>query len=376
MIKNTITAIFKKAGITINWDKTYDIQVLNNKFYLKLFLFWTIALWESYVDWYWEVKKLDKFIYKVLKWWLVNTKTYELKHFWSSFLNKLRLITPLLKNPQSKKRAKNDVWYHYNLWNDLFEATLGKTMNYTCWYFKNAKTLDKAQKDKMDLVCQKLYLKPWMKVLDIGCWWWWLAKFMADNYKVKVVWITLSKNQYKYAKKYCKDSNVKIILQDYRDLKWKFDRITSIEMIEHVWPKNLNKFMNITNKCLKKDGLMLLQFDGKSQSINWNDAFIEKYLFPWTVTPSIKQIASSIEWFFSIVDLHDFTEDYHKTMIAWHKNFTKNWSKIKNNYDKRFFRLWEFYLLSCPATALAKTQHLRQIVFQKENSTFQYIREN
>jgi len=218
-------------------------------------------------------------------------------------------------------------------------------MNYSCGYFKNTDSLDKAQLNKMDLICKKLKLKPEMKVLEIGCGWGGLAKYMSDNYDVEVVGLTLSENQMKFAKDYSKDSNVNINLIDYRDFKGKFDRIVSIEMIEHVGASNLKTFMKKADENLKQDGLMLLQFDGKSESVNWNYSWIERYVFPGTVTPSLKQIAQSSENLFFLVDWHDFTKDYHLTMKHWHRNFKRNWSKIKDNYDERFFRLWEFYLV-------------------------------
>lgn len=304
----------------------------------------------------------------------VDPKTYELKHLGSSFFRKTRFIWKRLINAQSVKRASRDVKYHYNLGNDLFEATLDKYMNYSCGYFRNTQDLDKAQFDKMERICKKLHLKKGMTVLEIGCGWGGLAKHMADRFDVKVVGLTLSENQKNFAEQYCKGSNVTIELCDYRKYEGSFDRIVSIEMIEHVGAKNLKSFMKQADKNLKKDGLILLQFDGKSESVNWNYLWIEKYVFPGTVTPSLAQIAESSENLFFLVDWEDFTKDYHTTMKHWHNNFVKNWKKIEHNYDERFFKLWEFYLTCCPATALANTQHLWQIVMQKVDSEKQYER--
>ena len=374
-IKQKCIDLFKKADIIVNGKRPWDIRVSNDKFYSRLFFHGTIALGESYVDGWWDCKQIDQFIYRVLKFRLVDPKTYNLIHFGSSILNKLRLLSPICSNKQTRKKAANDVKYHYNLGNDLFEATLDKQMNYSCAYWKNAKTLDEAQEAKMDLVCKKLKLKKGMSLLEIGCGWGGFAKFASDKYGVKVTGITLSENQKKYAINHCKNSNVEILLKDYRDISGEYDRVVSIEMFEHVGPKNHKKFMKIMNKCLKPNGLFLLQFDGKSESINWNDSWIEKYLFPGTVTPSAKQVSTAIEDLFFIVDWHDFTKDYHKTMIEWYNNFDKNWNKIKENYDERFYRIWKFYLLCCPATALANTQHLWQIVFAKIDSEIEYKRE-
>lgn len=375
-IKNKCIELFKNADININGKRPWDIQVHNDKFYSRLFFNGTIALGESYVDGWWDCKEIDQLIYRILKFRLVDPKTYNLVHFGSPIINKLRLLAPIFRNMQTRKKAAHDVKYHYNLGNDLFEATLDKNMNYSSGYWKDAKTLDQAQIDKMDLICKKLKLKKGMSVLEIGCGWGGFAKFASDKYGVKVTGITLSENQRDYAVNHCKGSNVKILLQDYRELSGNYDRVVSIEMFEHVGPKNHRVYMETVNKCLKKDGLFLIQFDGKSESINWNDAWVEKYLFPGTVTPSAKQVSEAIEELFFIVDWEDFTKDYHKTMICWHDNFNKNWDNIKDNYDERFYRLWNFYLLCCPATALANTQHLWQIVFVKVDSEIEYKRAN
>jgi len=236
-IKKKIIELLKKADIQVNGKRPWDIQIHNERFYSRLFFHGTIAVGESYVDGWWDCKQIDQFIYRLLKFRIVDHKTYSLVHFGSPVMNKLRLFSSIFKNNQTKKRASHDVRYHYNLGNDLFEATLDKYMNYSCGYWKNAKTLDEAQKAKMDLICKKLKLKKGMSVLDIGCGWGGFAKFAADKYKVKVTAITLSENQYNYALKYCKGSNVEIKLKDYRDLTGMYDRIVSIEMIEHVGPK-------------------------------------------------------------------------------------------------------------------------------------------
>ena len=373
-IKQKAVTLFAKADIKINGNRDWDIQVHDERFYSRLLFHGSIALGEAYVDGWWDCKDVEQFIYRVLHYRLVNSKTYELQHFGASFLKNTRFIWKKLINPQSIRRAAKDVRYHYNLGNDLFAATLDETMTYTCGYFKDTNDLKQAQIDKMKLVCQKLNLQKGMRVLDIGCGWGSLAKYMADNYEVTVVGLTLSEEQKTFADNQCTNSDVTIELCDYRNHNGKYDRIVSIEMIEHVGAKNLKSFMQKADKNLNEDGLMLLQFDGKSESINWNYSWIEKYVFPGTVTPSMQQIAKSSENLFFLVDWHDFTKDYHLTMNCWHENFLKNWDNIKDNYDERFFRLWKFYLTCAPATALVNTQHLWQIVLQKNNSEKQYER--
>ena len=361
------TELFRKADIRVNGSRPWDIQVHNKKFFSRLLKDGSIALGESYVDGWWDCKQIDQFVYRLLK-------NNILSKLHMSFINKAYNLRVKLLNLQSKKKAKKNVSFHYNLGNDLFEATLGKYMSYSCAYWKNAKNLDQAQKNKMDLICKKLKLKKGMNVLDIGYGWGGFAKFAADKYRVKVVGLTLSQDQYLYALTYCRDSNVEIRVEDYRDHKGQYDRVVCIEMMEHVGPKNHRDFMECVHNNLKKDGLFLLQSISTSVSAKRNDPWIDKYIFPGTVPLSAKQITTASEGLFYIADWHDFTEDYHKTMLEWHKNFKKNWKDINQNYDEQFYRLWEFYLLCCPATALAKTYHLWQVVFARTDSDKQYTR--
>ena len=143
-----------------------------------------------------------------------------------------------LINAQSKSKAHIIGKRHYDIGNRLFSMMLDKWMNYSCGYWEKAKTLDQAQEAKLDLICQKLILKPGMTVLDIGCGWGGFARWAAEKYDVKILGITVSQEQVKFARQACKGLDVKIELQDYRDVRETFDRIVSIGMFEHVGSKN------------------------------------------------------------------------------------------------------------------------------------------
>ena len=204
-----------------------------------------------------------------------------------------------------------------------------------------------------------------MKVLDIGCGWGSFAKYAAEKYKVEVVGITVSKEQVELGKKLCKGLPVEIRLQDYRDIDEKFDHVVSLGMIEHVGRKNYRTYMEIANRCLKDDGLFLLHTIGRNESASASDRWMNKYIFPGGMLPSIKQIGASIENLFVMEDWHNFATDYEKTLMAWFKNFDKNWDKIKGNYDERFYRMWKYYLLSCAGGFRSRKIQLWQIVLSK-----------
>jgi len=239
---------------------------------------------------------------------------------------------------------------------------LGKWLIYSCGYWKNASTLDEAQKAKLDLVFRKLDLRQGMRVLDIGCGWGGAAKYAAKRYKVEVVGITVSEEQLRFGKEFCRGLPVEIRLQDYRSLKGTFDRIFSLGMFEHVGYKNYVTFFRVVNSCLKKNGLFLLHSIGNNRSVIKTNPWLRRYIFPNSSIPTAKQVCANIDGFFVLEDWHNFGADYDKTLIHWFQNFHENWDSIKQDYSQSFYRMWKYYLLSCAGSFRARKNQLWQIV--------------
>jgi cyclopropane-fatty-acyl-phospholipid synthase len=251
---------------------------------------------------------------------------------------------------------------------------LDKRMNYSCAYWKNAGSLDEAQENKLELICKKLCLRSGMRILDIGCGWGAFGKSAAEKYGVRVVGITVSKEQVALGRDLCKGLPVEFRLQDYRDVNEKFDRIVSVGMIEHVGHKNYREYFRIACRNLEDDGLFLLHTIGEVQSVNKTDAWTHKYIFPNGMLPSIAQLAKSVEGLFVIEDLHNFGNDYDKTLMAWYNNFELNWDKLKNKYGDRFLRMWRYFLLSSAGAFRARNKNqLWQIVLSKNGVLGGYI---
>lgn len=355
--------LLKLAGIGLDGHNPWDIKILNPNFYSRVLLHGSLGLGESYMDGWWECKKLDEFFYRLL-----HVKIPE--NVKVSLPLAINFIKAKLFNMQSSRRAFEVGKKHYDLDNELFELMLGKTMAYSCGYWKKAENLDLAQTAKFNLICQKLGFKKGQKILDIGCGWGSFAKYASEKYKVKVVGVTVSKEQANFAKEFCKGLPVEIKLQDYRDLndpsassgQDKFDHIVSVGMFEHVGSKNYRTFMEVAKKCLKDNGLFLLHTIGSINSRSNADPWLNKYIFPNGALPSLKQITSATEKLFLIEDVHNFGPDYAKTLLAWRKNFEKAWPKLKNNYSERFYRMWNYYLLSCVGAFRARYVQLWQIV--------------
>ncbi|MEJ5261308.1 MAG: cyclopropane fatty acyl phospholipid synthase [Ignavibacterium sp.] len=365
--KSLVKELLSLAEIEINGNKPWDIQVHDDRFYKRVITEVELGLGESYMDGWWDVEKLDEMIYRIVRADLQNKVKRNLKIA-------LQLAGFYLFNMQSRHRAFIIGERHYDLGNDLFQNMLDKRMNYSCAYWKNANNLDEAQENKLDLICKKLYLKPGMKVLDIGCGWGAFGKYAAEKYGVEVVGITVSKEQVALGKELCKGLPVELRLQDYRDINEKFDRIVSVGMIEHVGYKNYRTYFKVAERNLKDDGLFLLHTIGEVRSTKSTDAWTHKYIFPNGMLPSIAQLAKAVENLFVIEDLHNFGADYDKTLMAWFNNFNSNWDKIKNKYSERFYRMWKYFLLSCAGAFRARNKNqLWQIVLSKSGVPGGYV---
>jgi cyclopropane-fatty-acyl-phospholipid synthase len=360
-----ITALLSIAGINVNGSAPWDIQVHNENLYQRLLQGGSLALRESYMDKWWDCDKPDEFFARILSSDLENV----IKNS-PALLARIALTKVL--NFQTRTRAADSVHRHYDIGNDLFMKMLDERMVYTCAYWKDAKNLDEAQVNKMDLACRKLKLEPGMSLLDIGCGWGSFVKFAAEKYGVTATGISISQEQINLAKVLCEGLPVEIINIDYRDLDQKFDRIACFGMFEHVGHKNHRTYMEVASKCLRDDGLFLLQTVGNPVTRTYPDPWLGKYIFPDYTVPSISHIGKATEGLFYIEDLHNFGLDYDKTLIAWHHNFITSWHELKEQFDERFYRMWTYYLLACAGGFRAKRNFLWQIVFSKRSRQGDY----
>ncbi len=358
-VKKILCKMLSASDVQIDGSRPWDMRIHDPDFYERVLSGGSLALGESYMDGWWDCEALDQFFEKILENRLdKQSKATAIPLLWE-------VLKAKVLNAQKRSRAYIIGKRHYDIGNTLFSIMLDKGLNYSCAYWKNAETLDAAQEAKLDLICRKIGLRSGMKVLDIGCGWGGFAKYAAEKYGARVHGITVSREQVKFGNNCCRRLDVKIELKDYRELREKFDRIVSIGMFEHVGCKNYRTFMKVAHRCLKADGLFLLHTIGGNTSVNSNDPWINKYIFPNSMLPSTKQITSVIEGLFVLEDLHNFGQYYDKTLMAWYNNFTKNWAKIKDAYDERFYRMWTYYLLSCAGSFRSRRNQLWQFVFSK-----------
>jgi cyclopropane-fatty-acyl-phospholipid synthase len=357
--KRVVEKLLNMAGIKINGSHPWDIQIQNERFYKRVITEVELGMGESYMEGWWDAEKVDELICKIIRAELQN----KIKH---NFKIAVQLAGFNLINMQSKRRAFIIGKKHYDLGNDLFQYMLDSRMNYSCGYWKDAKSLDEAQENKLDLICKKIYLKPGMRILDIGCGWGAFGKYVAEKNDVEVTGITVSKEQAALGRKLCKGLPVEIKLQDYREVNEQFDRIVSVGMFEHVGYKNYPEFFRIAEKNLREDGLFLLHTIGEVRSVKDSDAWTHKYIFPNAMLPSISQIGKAIEGLFVMEDWHNIGADYDKTLMAWYQNFKNNWDKLKKKYGEGFYRMWKYFLLSSAGAFRARNKNqLWQIVLSK-----------
>ena len=335
-----IKSLLAKTDIELNGDRPWDIQITNENTYSEIVLRGSIGLGQTYMRGWWDCKQLDEFFYRLLRCQLHKT-IKPLSWYYEALKAKLF-------NPQKISRAFQIGEKHYDIGNHLYQNMLDKRMIYSCGYWETASTLDEAQEAKLDLICQKLKLKPGMSLLDIGCGWGGTAKFIAERYDINIVGVTVSKQQAKYAKEICHGLPIDIRLQDYRDIKETFDRVISIGMFEHVGVKNYETYMQTVHRCLKDDGLFLLHTIGCNESAAVGDPWIARYIFPNSKIPSVKQVSTAFEGLFVLEDWHSFGCDYDRTLLCWYRNFKSNWGKLTQNYDTQFYRMWKYICFLAP----------------------------
>ena len=270
---------------------------------------------------------------------------------------KILHIWRLLTNYNVPTKSKKDIKYHYDIGEEFYDLFLdNKHRQYSCAYFKNPEdSLEDAQQNKINHIIKKLSLRPGDRVLDIGCGWGGLAFEIARQSQCVVTGISLSENQIEYCKKKAKelklDNQVNFEFCDYRNIKGKFQRIVSVGAFEHFGKKFYGKFFKRVKELLSDDGLSLLHTIGSVDKPGPIQPFIQKYIFPGGIIPSMSDMIKPIEASGLIIsDCETLIHHYDKTLKIWLERFTKNKNKVKSLYDQNFVRMWEFYLASCSAT--------------------------
>jgi len=276
------------------------------------------------------------------------------------------------KNKNSETQAKKNISYHYDLGNKFYSYWLDKSMTYSSGIFlKPNDNLEIAQTNKYKKLAELVSVEDGDNILEIGCGWGGFSEFLGKEYNCNVTAITISKEQFNFAKKRIKKANLEnridIRYCDYRKIDGRFDKVLSIEMFEAVGKEYWNNFFSKIKDVLIPDGtvgLQLITIDDKIYKVyKKNPDFIQKYIFPGGMLPSFEILTNvATKNYFSIDSVNSFSNDYAKTLNIWNENFNKNWKKIEElGFDETFKLMWNYYLSYCEGGFLSKNIDLKQI---------------
>ncbi|WNZ83417.1 cyclopropane-fatty-acyl-phospholipid synthase family protein [Pseudomonas sp. P108] len=293
-----------------------------------------------------------------------------------------RLGRPLVQglhwlNRNTRKGSQKNIAAHYDLGNDLFEQFLDPTMMYSAAQFLTPEdSLEQAQLNKLERICQKLALKPGDHLLEIGTGWGSMALYAAQNYGCRVTTTTLSKEQYAFTAQRIEQlglqDRVTLLLKDYRDLTGEYDKLVSIEMIEAVGHRFLPTYFKQCAHLLKSNGLMLIQAitirEQRYEQAKRGVDFIQRYIFPGGALPCVQKMLEVVsrDTDMNLLHMEDFGLHYARTLRLWHENFRRAHGRLSElGYDDYFLRLWEFYLCYCEGGFLERTIGTAQLLLAK-----------
>ena len=276
------------------------------------------------------------------------------------------------KNKNTKIQAKKNISQHYDLGNQFYKYWLDKSMTYSSAIFNGKNdNLELAQNNKYQKLADLSSIKKGDNILEIGCGWGGFSEFLAKNYDCQITALTISREQFKFTTERMEKANltskVKVVFCDYRNIKGQFDKVLSIEMFEAVGREYWKTFFEKIKTILKPNGnvgLQLITIDDKIYNVYKNNPdFIQKYIFPGGMLPSVEVLKNIIEnTSFRINSINSYSNDYAKTLNIWNKEFNRNWTKIeKLGFDERFKLLWNYYLSYCEGGFLSKNIDLKQI---------------
>jgi cyclopropane-fatty-acyl-phospholipid synthase len=261
-----------------------------------------------------------------------------------------RYLRRRLKQLNWRRRARRNVAHHYDLDDRLYSLFLDADRQYSCAYFERPdQSLDDAQLAKRRHLAAKLLVGPGQRVLDIGCGWGGLALYLAEICGCRVSGITLSEQQLAVARVRAAEKALGGIadfrLQDYREVAGTFDRIVSVGMFEHVGVGFYDEFFRKCRAALADDGIMLLHSIGRSEGPNVTNPWIAKYIFPGGYIPALSEVLPAVERAGLLVtDIEILRLHYAETLKAWRQRFLAHREEVERIYDRRFVRMWEFYL--------------------------------
>lgn len=348
--------------LTEDFPLSVHLTVLNTKFYGEIAFGGSIGAGEAYMHGYWACSELRVLLSILLR----NRETLEQMDSGLALLGKpvQKLFHALNKN--TRKGSRKNIAAHYDLGNDFYQLWLDPKMMYSCAYFDTPDTsLEDASTEKLDRICRKLDLSADDSVIEIGTGWGGFAIHAARHYGCHVTTTTISEQQYNYAQQAIVDAGLEdritLLLQDYRDLEGRFDKLVSIEMIEAVGYEFHDAYFKKCCELLKPDGQMLLQaitiadqrYDQYKSSVD----FIKRYIFPGGCLTSVTDMSRTMTRHtdMRVIHLEDIGSHYATTLRHWHNRFFAHIDEVREfGYSDAFIRMWQFYLSYCESAFIER----------------------
>lgn len=352
---------------------TPAVVVHEGRFYRRLVAGGSMAAAESYIDGDWDCDALTDLVRLLVR----NERNLSrldgalsrLATFGSRIRHSIRANTKL--------GSRKNIRAHYDLGNEFFRLWLDDTMAYSSGVFRDKKdSLEHASSEKFDRVCRKLDLQREDRVLEIGSGWGGFALHAAGAYGANVTTTTISERQFDETKRRVAaaglGSEIEPLLMDYRDLKGRFDKLVSIEMIEAVGHRYLDEYFRQCSALLESDGTMVVQaivmpearHDAYLRSVD----FIQRYIFPGGCLPSVSSMLGAVgrTTDLRLVHVEDMAPHYAETLRRWNRRFHERLNDVRRlGYDDRFIRLWRFYLCYCEALFDERHIGVVQLQFDK-----------
>lgn len=349
------------------------IEVKNPAFYARLLKGGSIAAGEAYMDGWWDSPNLTQ----LMELMALNLSALDSIESRSSLLSKLTYQVSHWLNRNTVANSAKNIEAHYDLSNDLYQTFLDPRMLYSSAVFNDdSDSLEQAQINKMERLCQQLKLTANDSVIEIGTGWGAMAIYMAETYGCHVTTTTISEQQYQYAKQAIEakglTDRITLLKKDYRLLEGEFDKLVSIEMIEAVGKQFLTSYIQKCQSLLKPGGLMAIQAitiaDQRYDYYSNNVDFIQKYIFPGGFLPSITALTQATTKHSDLVlrDLFDIGQDYARTLSHWYERFNVAQEQVyKLGFDERFIRMWNYYFCYCEGGFRAKSISTVHMTFQR-----------
>jgi cyclopropane-fatty-acyl-phospholipid synthase len=353
-------------------DVTLVLQ--SDRFFTRVLTGGEIALGESYMDG--EISSPD--LVALLRMMLRNLAIVDDQGGVLRAVNRWIARTARRLRDNSLVGSRRHIREHYDLGNDFFRLFLDEHLMYSCaFYASEHDTLEQAQQHKLDMICRKLDLGPGDHVLEIGSGWGGFAVWAATRYGCRVTTTTISAEQHRHVREWTArlgeaGARVQVLLEDYRELQGRFDKIVSIEMFEAVGLNHYDDYFRAVDRLLAPDGSMLLQTitvdDQRFPSYHGTPDWIEKYIFPGSELAAVGEVLKSVARVTSLSLHHaeNIGTHYARTLHEWRARFHRHLDRVRAlGYSERFIRMWDLYLAACEAAFLERQTGNFQLLLTK-----------